>query len=195
MPRSPLSIHAPPTPAQDPLADELLAVRCLLGEPAAFDELVARWHEPLWRYLRRLIGEDEAAGDAVQDCWIRILRALPGLRDPARFRPWLFGIARRTAMDRLRARYREPAESDVDPASLAAEPPNDLRNDQLAAMHAELERLPMVEREVLELFYLRGLSLAQLVDVLEVPLGTVKSRLFRARRLLRHNLLAEDPSS
>lgn len=185
----------PTTPAQDPLADELLAVRCLLGEPAAFDELVARWHEPLWRYLRRLLGEDDAAGDAVQECWIRILRALPALRDPARLRPWLFGIARRTAMDRLRARYREPGETDLDPASLAAEPPDDFRAEQLAAMHAELERLPMVEREVLELFYLRDLSLAQLVEVLEVPLGTVKSRLFRARRLLRHNLLAKDPSS
>jgi hypothetical protein len=67
----------PTTPAQDPLADELLAVRCLLGEPAAFDELVARWHEPLWRYLRRLLGEDDAAGDAVQECWIRILWTPP----------------------------------------------------------------------------------------------------------------------
>lgn len=185
----------PTTPAHDSLADELLAVRCLLGEPAAFDELVARWHEPLWGYLRRLLGEDESAGDAVQDCWMRILRALPRLRDPARLRPWLFGIARRTAMDRLRAQYRQPSETDIDPAFLAADPPDDLRTDQLAAMHAELQRLPLVEREVLELFYLRGLSLAQLVHVLEVPIGTVKSRLFRARRLLRHNLLAEDSSS
>ncbi|MCC7001863.1 MAG: sigma-70 family RNA polymerase sigma factor [Gemmatimonadaceae bacterium] len=185
----------PTIPAHEPLADELLVVRCLLGEAAAFDELVAHWHEPLWRYLRRLLDEDEAAADAVQDCWLRVLRSLPRLRDPARLRPWLFGIARRTAMDRLRAEYRAPVEADIDPETLMADPQDDLREDQLAAMHAQLQRLPLVEREVLELFYLRGLSLAQLVDVLAVPLGTVKSRLFRARGMLRAHLLAEDLSS
>jgi RNA polymerase sigma-70 factor (ECF subfamily) len=185
-------VRASPDPQHDlhdALADELLAIRCQLGEPAAFDALVDRWHEPLARYLRRLTGSDDAAADAVQDCWLRVLRALPRLRDPARLRPWLFGIARRTAMDRLRERYAEPPETEVDPELLAAEVPNDARDDELAAMHAELERLPLIEREVLELFYLRELSLAQLADVLDVPVGTVKSRLFRARQLLRRQLL------
>lgn len=178
-----------PHPPHDALADELLAIECLLGEPAAFDALVARWHEPLWRYLRRLTGDDDSAADALQDCWLRILRAMPRLRDPARLRPWLFGIARRTAMDRLRVQYAEPPETEVDPALLAAELPDDARDDDLAAMHAELGRLPLIEREVLELFYLRELSLTQLAEVLDLPVGTVKSRLFRARQLLRRQLL------
>lgn len=179
----------PTTPEHDPVADELLAIRCLLSESEAFDELVSRWHGPLWRYLRRLLGDDESAADALQDCWLRILRALPGLRDPARLRPWLFGVARRTAMDRLRQGYREPQDAGIDPAALATDAPDDAWDDDLATMHVGLERLPLIEREVLELFYLRELTLAQLADVLDVPVGTVKSRLFRARQLLRQELL------
>jgi RNA polymerase sigma factor (sigma-70 family) len=84
--------------------DELLAIRCQLAEPAALDELVERWHPPLWRYVLRMCGDEEEAADLLQGIWLRILRALPGLRDPGRLRPWLFGIARRAVMDRHRAR-------------------------------------------------------------------------------------------
>ncbi len=174
------------------LADELLAVRCLLGERQAIDTLVARWHEPLWSYLRSILGDDDLAADAMQAGWLRILRALPSLRDPARLRPWLFGIIRRTAMDRLRARYAELPHV-VDAADVADTISNDTqddesRDDDLAAMHHELAQLPALEREVLVLFYLKELSLAQIADVLAVPVGTVKSRLWRARTLLRQRL-------
>lgn len=170
------------------LSDELLAIRCLLGEAGAVDALVARWHEPLWSYLRRLLGDDDLASDTMQAGWLRILRALPRLRDPARLRPWLFGIVRRAAMDHLRERYAVPLEDDVDPSSIAAPPDDDDRRDDLAALHDELTRLPPIERDVLVLFYLKELSLAQLAEVLSVPVGTVKSRLSRARARLRRQL-------
>ena len=93
---------------RDPDADELLAIRCQLGERAAFDALIARWHEPLWRYLRRLANNDDAARDLTQDTWLRVLRGIGALREPAKLRPWLFGIARRVAMDRLRFEYARP---------------------------------------------------------------------------------------
>ena len=105
-----------PTPVVTTMTDnlELLAVRCQLGERQALDALVARWHLPLWKYARRLTGGEEAADDVVQDVWLRILRGLPGLREPARLRPWIFGIARRVLMDRLRAQYAAPPIADVD---------------------------------------------------------------------------------
>lgn len=135
------------------LSDELLAIRCLLGEAGGVDELVARWHEPLWSYLRRLLGEDDLASDTMQVGWLRILRALPQLRDPARLRPWLFGIVRRAAMDHLRERYAEPIDEDADPSGIAA-PSDDIdRREDLEAMHDELTRLPAIERDVLVLFY------------------------------------------
>ena len=81
--------------------DELLVIRCQLGERSAFDELTERWHPPLWKYVRRLAGEDDAAKDVAQDVWLRVLRGIGRLRDGSRLRPWLFGIARRALMDRL----------------------------------------------------------------------------------------------
>jgi RNA polymerase sigma-70 factor (ECF subfamily) len=177
-----------PDDEREALADELLGIRCLLGERDAFDALAERWHQPLWLFLRRLTGSDEAADDAVQESWLRILRAMPKLRDPTRLRPWLFAIARRVAMDRLRQHYAEPVDESADLAALAADDAASDRAEELAVMHDEIARLPMVEREVLVLFYLHELSLAQLAEVLAVPVGTVKSRLFRARRMLRRQL-------
>lgn len=173
--------------ASGAMEDELLAIRCQLGERAAFDRLVERWHEPLWRYVLRMTGED-AAADTVQDVWLRVLRGMPRLRDPARLRAWMFGIARRTVFDRVRERYAAPEPVPVDEVEIAApDPPEDLAED-LARMHDELARLPLTEREVLVLFYLEELTLAQLAEILDVPVGTVKSRLFRARKMLRASL-------
>jgi RNA polymerase sigma-70 factor (ECF subfamily) len=175
-----------PTPqSPDITRDAWLAVRCQLGEREAFDLLIDRWHGPLWTYARRLTGSDDGAHDAVQEAWLRILRAMPRLRDATRVRPWLFGIMRRTLMDRLRGRYAAPASADVDPDSLAADAPDDDAEAEAAALQDGLERLPVVEREALTLFYLRELSLAEVAELLGVPVGTVKSRLHRARRMLR----------
>ncbi len=175
--------------ADELLADELLAVRCQLGEPAAFDALVDRWHEPLWRYVRRLSDGEEAAADVVQDVWLRVLRGMPQLRDPARLRAWLFGIARRAVLDRVRRRYAEPEPLSVDDVDLAAPDDRDDLAEELALMHEELARLPFTEREVLALFYLQELTLGQIAEIVGAPVGTVKSRLFRARRMLRRTLI------
>jgi RNA polymerase sigma-70 factor (ECF subfamily) len=169
------------------IEDDLLAVRCQLGEREAFDELIRRWHEPLWKYARRLTGDDDAAAETVQEAWLRVLRGIARLRDPERLRAWLFGITRRVVMDRLRVRFAEPVTVAVEDVDLAAEESSDLADDILT-MHEELNQLPLLEREVLVLFYLRELTLAELAEVLGVPVGTIKSRLFRARHSLRTQL-------
>lgn len=180
-----IEVNGPDSRARE---DEWLVVRCQLGERPAFDELIQRWYGPLWTYVRRLTGEDEAAKDIAQDVWLRVLRGIGRLRQGSKLRPWLFGIARRTSMDWLRARYAAPVLSDVDVTAIAAEDaPLDLQ-EELKAMQDELARLPLTEREVLTLFYLQELSLDEVADVLGVPAGTVKSRLFRARQLLRREL-------
>jgi RNA polymerase sigma factor (sigma-70 family) len=177
------------------LEDELLVVRCQLGERPAFDELVERWHPPIWKYIRRVAGDDDAAWDVAQDVWLRVLRGIARVRDGARLRPWLFGIARRALMDRLRHQYATPIEADVDLTAVAADASADGWEEEIAAMERELARLPVIEREVLTLFYLRELSLTEVADVLGVPVGTVKSRLFRARRELRRGLNTEGESA
>jgi RNA polymerase sigma-70 factor (ECF subfamily) len=170
------------------LEDELLAVRCQLGEREAFDALIDRWHDPLWRYARRLAGTDEAAGEVTQDVWLRVLRGIARLREPSRLRPWLFGITRRVLMDRLRVKYSSLDLVPVDEVELAAADPGDDIEAELESMQEGMARLPLIERDVLTLFYLRELTLVEVADILEVPVGTVKSRLFRARRLLRREL-------
>lgn len=175
--------------------DELLVIRCQLGERPAFDDLVARWHGPVWKYIRRVAGDDDAARDVAQDVWLGVLRGIGRLRDGTRLRPWLFGIARRALMDRLRRQYATPADAEVDLAALPADVRPDDSEEEIAAMERELGRLPVVEREVLTLFYLRELSLAEVADVLGVPVGTVKSRLFRARGQLRRALHSEGESA
>ncbi len=170
--------------------DEWLVVRCQLGERAAFDELIERWQGPLWTYLRRLAGDEEAAREVLQEAWLRILRGFPRLREGSKLRPWLFGIARRALMDRLRLRYGAPVEVEVEEAGTAeaAEPPSEDREADLQALEKGLAGLPLAERETLTLFYLRELSLAEVAETLRLPVGTVKSRLFRARQRLRREL-------
>ena len=161
--------------------DELLATRCQLGEPAAFDDLISRWHGPLWAFVRRLTGDDDAAREVLQDVWLRVLRGITRLRDGSKLRAWLFGIARRTLMDRLRDQYARTRAVDLDVDIDVEEIPTEPAGD-------EIDGLDALEREAVTVFYLRELSLNEIAEALKVPAGTVKSRLFRGRRLLRQRM-------
>jgi RNA polymerase sigma factor (sigma-70 family) len=172
--------------------DALLAVRCQLGEADAFDELVRRFHPALATYARRLTGSDDAAADAVQEIWLGAIRALPRLREPQRLRSWLFGIAHRTLMDRFRRQYAKPEITGMDLAETPAQPEDLTAEERSAAVDQALTTLPLVEREVLTLFYLQELSLLDISHALDVPIGTVKSRLFRARHALRAAMTREN---
>jgi RNA polymerase sigma factor (sigma-70 family) len=174
-----------------PADDELLAIRCQLGEPAAFDDLIARWHVPLWSFIRRLVGKDDEAKEIFQDVWIRVIRGLPQLRDGSKLRAWLFGIARRTLMDRLRQEYARSPTVDIDVEEIATDPSAASDDEDLHQLESALAKLPIVEREVVTLFYLQELSLNEVADALKIPVGTVKSRLFRAKRLLRQAMTTQ----
>ena len=173
-------IH-PPHPAQD----ELLALRCQLGERAAFDELIRTWAPPLRRHVIRVTGDVTAADDLVQEIWLALVQGIARLREPARLRSWLFGIAHRVLVQRLRGYYAAAIDPAVDIDAIAFEPQTHDRHSIAQEIERGLARLPPTEREVLDLFYLQELSLADISDVLSVPIGTVKSRLFRARQALR----------
>jgi RNA polymerase sigma-70 factor (ECF subfamily) len=174
----------------------LLVVRAQLGDRRALADLVRHWHEPVWQYLRRMLDRPGVADDVSQEVWAIALKALPGLREADRFAPWLFTIARRAVLNHLRERYRQGEVISV------AEPADSLEPDQLAGAGDEadlaldrvevgdsLADLPPPEREVLVLYYLHDLSLGECAQVLQIPPGTVKSRLFRARRILKDRLI------
>ncbi|GAA4557700.1 RNA polymerase sigma factor [Planotetraspora kaengkrachanensis] len=166
------------------MTDELLVVRCQLGERAAFAELVQAWHVPVWRYVRRMLDADRA-DDVTQEIWLAVIGGLPRLADPGRFTPWLFTIARRAVTNRLREEYARAETSSNE--ETAAEDSIAALVDR-AELMAGLSGVPVLEREILVLFYLEDLSIEDCAEICGIPTGTVKSRLNRARRLLREHL-------
>lgn len=170
------------------ISDEEVVIRCQLGEREAFDMLVVRWANPLAAYARRMTLDADAANELTQDIWLRVLRGLPRLRDPGLFRSWLFGIAHRSFADMLRRRYaaaRHIGDEREAPDEIAAPEDHAPLHADLDQIERTLSGLPATEREVLTLFYLHELSIDEVAASLSVPVGTVKSRLHRARRLLR----------
>jgi RNA polymerase sigma factor (sigma-70 family) len=173
--------------------DELLVIRCQLGEAEAFDALVLRWHPPLSRYINGLLPGDNSADDVVQEVWVGVLRGIARLREPGALAPWLFSIARRAVMTRLRQRYASAVEvplASPDELSIADIQLSDSEDDW-TVLESHLDTLGVVEREVLVLFYLKEMSLQDLSAVLAIPVGTVKSRLHRARVQLRARVSEE----
>jgi RNA polymerase sigma factor (sigma-70 family) len=177
------------------MSDELLVVRAQLGSRSALEDLVARWQRPVWLYVRRML-DAERADDVAQEAWIAVVRALPRLREPDQFAPWLFTIVRRAALNRLRGQYTDRHDlvgtfgSDHDRSDGGARNPVDALVDR-AEMVARLAGLPLLEREVLVLHYLEDLSVEDCAQVCGVPAGTIKSRLNRARRMLREHVEEE----
>lgn len=184
--------RADPARADQARADQLLVVRCQLGERAAFDDLIRRWSGSLHRYALKLTDDPELADDLTQEVWLRALQGLGKLREAAQFRAWLFGIAHRTFMDRLRSRYAMPVDTGIDLEELAATDAIGDDEDLDRALAIGMASLPIVEREVLTLFYLEELSMADIATALGIPVGTVKSRLFRARALLRNYIVPQE---
>ena len=173
--------------------DELLVVRCRRGDLAAWDELVRRWSDRLHYYLRRLIDHEQDATNALQELWVRAFRGMRTLRDDARLAPWLYTIARRTATDHYRIEYGHDAETAGD---IVADLPDDADPEQIQFENAELvhhglKQLGPAEREVLTLFFLEDLTVGEIGELLEIPPGTVKSRMFKARSDLRRILERE----
>jgi RNA polymerase sigma factor (sigma-70 family) len=185
--------ETPTVRSREAARQELLVIRCQLGEREAFDELVNRWHLPIWRYVRRLVSRDDDAEEITQEVWLRILRGILGLGDPTRLPAWIFTIARRAVMDRLRVRYAQaplvPLEEEASDLLVTEEPDLGWMDEEILDQ-ALLELSPM-EREVLVLFHLRELTLREVAEVLGIPSGTVKSRLSRARVALEQRLRAK----
>jgi RNA polymerase sigma factor (sigma-70 family) len=179
------------------LEQELLAIRCQLGEVEAFNELVERWHAPLLQYVLRMAQRSELADELIQETWLRVLRGITTLHEPAKIVPWMFGIARHVMMDRLRQQYRQEAllkNALNDLTATGDESDETELQDDIANMLDKLENLSLPQRELLTLFYLDELSIDEVAQVLGIPAGTVKSRLYHARRNLKQSLMTKENS-
>lgn len=167
----------------------LLVVRCQRGDRVAFEELIAACERRLFVYVRKLVNDEEATWNLLQDVWLHLIRGLPSLRDPRRFRVWIYLVARNKAMDHLRQRYGRPATLVEDPPVDGPDPVERFVDFEL--IHHGLSRLSLADRDVLTLFFLDDLSIDETAEVLGIPPGTVKLRLFKAKRAL-HAVIAPE---
>jgi len=174
---------------------ELLVLRCHQRQRDALEELVRTWDRPLLYYIHRLVADEHEARQILQQTWVKVLQGLGRLREPRKLPMWLYSIARKTAMSHLRSRYSEQAlfrrDAEIpDSADHSADP----SFDNVEQIHYGLSRISLAHREVLTLFFLQDLSLEEIASVLEIPVGTVKSRLHHAKRALKAILEQEGSS-
>lgn len=163
-----------------------LVVRLQQGNSAAAQELIDAFQRPLLFYLRRMLQSEDDAWDCLQEIWISTLRGIRRLRSPEAVGPFIYRVARNHALLHLRLRKVTLDLHDDDSLEAAASTQDiTFTSHDAAAIHAALDRLPHGQREVLILFFLDDLSIQEVSEVLSVPAGTVKSRLFHAKRALR----------
>lgn len=181
------------TPARHPPdpTDEQLIRRMRGGDDRAFETLVYRYERPLYGYLLRYLGDADLAADTFQATFLRVHEKKETFVEGKRFRPWLYAIATRQAIDILRRekRHRRMVHDGAgrEEGLLATVIGPDRRPDDQAAdredrrrMRAAVRRLSIVQRRAVHLVYDQGLAYREAAQVLGVPVGTVKSRLHSA---------------
>ena len=168
--------------------EQLPVAQARSGDTGAWDTLFRRYQLPLYVYAFELVHDEQAALDVVQETFINAARHLATLRDEERFGSWLFGIAHQKCIQRWRKAdreklcFEEPPESSIDPAPA----PDELliRQEQESQFMNLINQLPAPQRSVLLLHYLEDFSLEEIAEVTNTSVGTVKSRLFYARKAL-----------
>ncbi len=163
--------------------EELLVISAQAGNEAALAELYRKFYQPLVKFAYKLCGHHDWAQDAVQDVWLDTAKKLRKLEDPKAFRSWMYRAVRWRCIDIARkANKTEQMENGKESEVTVS---SDCIKVDDSGLLRSINQLPVVERQAIYLFYLEEFSLAEISIVLEVPQGTVKSRLNRARKNLR----------
>lgn len=177
----------------DKQADRELVQRVQSGDKKAFDVLVLKYQRKTLRLVSRYIRDPGEALDVAQEIFIKAYRALPRFRGESAFYTWLYRIAINTSKNYLVAQGRRPPESDIDAKDAeqyAAEtvlkeyatPEHLLLRDEIEkTVNESIENLPEELRMAITLRELEGMSYAEIAETMDCPIGTVRSRIFRAR--------------
>jgi len=175
--------------------DEQLVARAQNGDKRAFELLVRKYQHKILQLVGRLVGDGDAP-DVAQDTFIKAYRALHGFRGQSAFYTWLYRIGINTAKNHLIARGRRPAGQDIDIADAEqyghTEHLSDVDTPESVALSDEIrskvveviQRLPPDLRQAITLRELEGLSYEEIAQIMDCPIGTVRSRIFRAREAI-----------
>lgn len=178
-------------PTRDRVLDEYLVLTAQTGSRAALDGLVRRYHRRFVSHAWRLLGNRDLAEEAVQSAWIEMLKGLRALRDERLFAAWAYRIVTRQAGRRVGRILADRALQ----AGLAREITEGAAPDEPESpgLARELASLPPQQRAAIALHYYEGLSIPEIAVALEVPAGTVKTRLMHARLRLKAALEGSEP--
>jgi len=197
---------------QPPETDEALLGRLRSGERDVFGTLVRRYERELFGYLRRYLGDDDLADDVFQNTFVQVYLKIQQYEPGRPARPWLYAIATNQAIDALRRRNRRAdqradaavsADEDGQPRPLfellpaTGDGPPDAadRTEQRELVRAAVDKLPDLLRQVVILAYFQGLKYRDIADALDIPVGTVKSRLHAALARLTQDWTAGEQDS
>ena len=185
----------------DKEVDQQLVERAQRGDKHAFELLVIKYQRRLQRLISRFVRDAAEAEDVTQEAFIKAYRALPGFRGDSAFYTWLYRIGINTAKNYLVALGRRAPTSsqydfgdddDFEEVSLLQDvstPENELMSKQVAeVVNSSLSQLPDDLRTALTLREIEGLSYEEISEVMSCPIGTVRSRIFRAREIIATNL-------
>ncbi len=169
----------------------MIVLECQAGSTEAFEVLITRWQERLWRHAFRLTGREEAAWDVIQETWLAITQGIVRLQDATVFRRWAYTIVSRKAASWQRSRGRleriEPLDADGNVLSQRKDASKrSPASNATALLREALEYLPSDRQVLLSLRHLEGFDVHEIAGILGIPEGTVKSRLHHAREELRH---------
>jgi RNA polymerase sigma-70 factor (ECF subfamily) len=182
-----------PVPAV-PSAEEALVARLREGERAAVEETYLAHHVAVRAFARRLVGDESAAEDIVHDAFLALPRAIRRFRGEGSLRSFVIGVAINVSRRHIRSAQRRRAATDRLAASEehdahAADASEELRNKQLATkLWAALDELPIEQRAVFVLCEAEQRTSVEVAQILDIPEGTVRTRLFHAKRKLREKL-------
>jgi RNA polymerase sigma-70 factor (ECF subfamily) len=176
--------------------DQELVRRVKKGDRRAFDLLFSRYQHKIYGLVSRFVRDAQDIDDVVQEAFIKAYRALPRFRGDSAFYTWLYRIAINTAKNYLVARGRRPPTADIDAEDAefmdggdflreSENPENQLSRDELAkAIDDAIRSLPDDLRSAVTLREFDGLTYEQIAEIMECPVGTVRSRIFRAREAI-----------
>jgi RNA polymerase sigma-70 factor (ECF subfamily) len=184
----------------DKNSDQLLVKRAKAGDKSAFDLLVRKYQQRIIKLITRYVHDNTEALDVAQDAFIKAYRALPGFRGDSAFYTWLYRIAINTAKNHLVAESRRPLEHGVD---LQDPEQYDMRarlreidtpervllsTEIQETVAAAIDALPEDLRTAIVLRELEGMSYDEIAKTMDCPVGTVRSRIFRAREAINTRL-------
>jgi RNA polymerase sigma-70 factor (ECF subfamily) len=174
--------------AADPEDGQLVA-DAVAGRAEAFGTLVGRYERAVYHLCLRTMRDPEEAKDCAQEAFFKAFRSLRTFRAGSKFSTWIFSIAYHACCDRLARRKRYADDELPDRADLSPGPAQIAeRNDEAEALRAAIDVLPEKYRTVITLYHLQGRQYEEIAAVLDLPMGTVKTHLFRAKELLRKAL-------